>query len=147
MRSDSLPSNFKPPRKMNIGTNSFHNTTALLNFKGYVPILIGEGDNPHIWINIPANQDGSEWYPLVKDNFSTNQSVIVIKGDNSVKVTTPEGVIIDCEIKNDRSIYVKKLNLKPFGINVYADENSMNIMGTSFTSSGFSNIGTVVSIR
>ena len=146
MNSNSLPSNYQSPKKMMIGTNSFENIMMLVSFKKHAPILIGEGKIPHIWINIPANKDGSEWYPLVKDNFSTNPTVIVIKRDNGVKVTTPDGVIVDCEIENDGTIQVKKLNLKPFGINIFADEKSMNIMGTSFSSSGFNNIGAVVGI-
>ncbi|MEZ9819300.1 hypothetical protein AB4238_01555 [Shewanella sp. 10N.286.45.A1] len=146
MKYKSLPSNYRPPKKMQIGTNSIENVQKLVSFKGHIPILIGEGKIPHIWINVPVNQEGNEWYPLVKDNFSTNQVVIVIKRENGVKVTTPDGVVIDCEIDTNGDIYVKKLNLRPFGINVFADEASLNVMGTTFTSSGFNNVDTVVGI-
>ncbi|GJB13096.1 hypothetical protein KAM369_33660 [Aeromonas caviae] len=118
----------------------------MIDFKGFAPILIGDGKIPRIWINIPAKQDGSEWYPLVKDNFSTNPSVLVIKSGNRVKVTTPDGVIIDCEKEKNGSVTVNKLNLKPFGLNVYSDEKSMSIMNATFSSSKFSNMMSVIGI-
>ena len=79
MKINSLPTNYKAPSSIYIGSNIISNVNTLIDFKGFAPILIGDGKIPRIWINIPAKQDGSEWYPLVKDNFSTNPSVLVIK--------------------------------------------------------------------
>jgi hypothetical protein len=146
MKINSLPTNYKAPSSIYIGSNIISNVNTLIDFKGFAPILIGDGKIPRIWINIPAKQDGSEWYPLVKDNFSTNPSVLVIKSGNRVKVTTPDGVIIDCEKEKNGSVTVNKLNLKPFGLNVYSDEKSMSIMNATFSSSKFSNMMSVIGI-
>ncbi|MDD1783436.1 hypothetical protein LRP49_19880 [Enterovibrio sp. ZSDZ35] len=146
MKIESLPSNYSAPEQMLIGSNSLKNVQTLIDFNGFSPILVGDGDTPHIWINVPMNQQGTEWYPLVKDNFSTNPAVIVLKRSNGVKVTTPDGEVIDCEKRNDGTIVVHKLNLRPFGINVTANSESLNIMNTSFSSSGFSNMRAVVGL-
>ncbi|MEZ9042848.1 hypothetical protein [Vibrio sp. 10N.247.311.47] len=146
MKVESLPSNYRAPEKMNVGSNSVNNVTVLVEFNGFTPILIGDGDIPHVWIYVPMNQQGTEWYPLVKDNFSTNPSVIVIKRDHGVKVTTPDGIVIDCEKDSNGTIVVHKLNLRPFGINVTANSESMSIMNTTFSSSGFNNMRAVVGI-
>lgn len=146
MRINSLPTSYNAPSKMNVGSNNINNVTALVTFKDFVPILIGEGSIPHIWLNIPTNKDGTEWYPLIKDNFSTNPNVIVIKKNNSVKVTTPDGVVVECKKASDGTIIVSKLNLKPFGLNIFSDEKSLTVMGASFSSSSFSNMKVVVGI-
>ncbi|HIF9187353.1 TPA: hypothetical protein ACX6RK_000073 [Photobacterium damselae] len=146
MKVESLPSNYSAPEKMLIGSNSVNNVQVLIDFNGFTPILIGDGDIPHIWIYVPMNQQGTEWYPLVKDNFSTNPSVIVLKRDNGVKVTTPDGVVIDCEKRRNGTLVVNSLNLKPFGINVIANSESLSIMNTTFSASGFSNMRSVVGL-
>ncbi|MDR6962237.1 hypothetical protein [Shewanella putrefaciens] len=146
MKVESLPSNYTAPEKMLIGSNSLNNVKVLIDFNGFTPILIGDGEIPHIWIYVPMNQQGTEWYPLVKDNFSTNPSVIVIKRDNGVKVTTPDGIVIDCEKRGDGIVVVNKLNLKPFGINVTANSESLSIMNATFSSSGFSNMRAMVGL-
>ena len=146
MKQESLPSNYKAPVKMKIGTNTLENVNIMFSFKGFVPILIGDGKNPRIWLNIPSNKEGTEWYPLIKDNFSTNPKVTVIETKNSVKVTTPDGVVVECIKASDGTIDVKKLNLKPFGLNVKANSEMLTVMNQTFTSNGFKNVGTMFGI-
>lgn len=146
MKQDSLPSNYKAPVKIEIGTNNLENVNLLLSFNGFVPLLIGDGENPRIWLNIPSNKEGTEWYPLIKDNFSTNSKVIVIEKGNSVKVTTPDGIVIECVKKNNGTIEVKRLNLRPFGLDVEADSKMLKVMNQTFTSSGFKNLGTMIAV-
>lgn len=146
MKADSLPSSYKAPKKLMLGTNTLENVNLLLSFNGFAPILIGDGEKPRVWINIPTNREGNEWYPLVKDNFSTNEKVIILESENSVKITTPDGVVLECYKLANGTIDVKRLNLKPFGLNVVADENQLTVMNQTFTSSGFKNVGTMIGI-
>jgi len=146
MKINSLPTNYKKPQNLIIGTNTLNNVEALFTFNEYIPLLIGDGKTPRIWINIPANKEGTDWYPVVKDNFSTNKKVIVIKDNNLIKITTPDGVILDCSKDKDGSIQVHTLNMKPFGLDITSDNASMKIMGTSFSSSTFTNMRVIVGI-
>lgn len=146
MKNDSLPTSYTPAKKITIGTNELKNVVSLLSFNSYFPILIGDGKKPHVWINIPTNKEGTDWYPLVKDNFSTNPSVIVIDRNNQIKITTPDGIILDCEKLSNGSIRVKKLDLRPFGLNVQADNKKLIIMNQTFTTSTFNNVGTMFAI-
>ncbi|GHB00517.1 hypothetical protein ACFFLG_02330 [Shewanella indica] len=146
MKVDELPSGYKAPQKIVLGTNTLENVNLLLSFNGFVPILIGDGKKPRVWINIPTNREGSEWYPLVKDNFSTNDKVVVLESKKSIKITTPDGIILECYKLDDGIIDVKLLNLKPFGLNVVADDKRLMVMNQTFTSSIFKNIGTMIGI-
>ncbi|MCE9788562.1 hypothetical protein [Shewanella chilikensis] len=146
MKVDELPSGYKAPQKIVLGTNTLENVNLLLSFNGFVPILIGDGKKPRVWINIPTNREGSEWYPLVKDNFSTNDKVVVLESKKSIKITTPDGIILECYKLDDGIIDVKLLNLKPFGLNVVADDKRLMVMNQTFTSSIFKNVGTMIGI-
>lgn len=146
MKQDSLPSNYKAPNVLKIGTNTLENVNVILSYNGFVPILIGDGKKPHIWLNIPANREGTEWYPLIKDNFSTNPRVIVIETENSVKVTTPEGIVFEGIKMSDGIISVTRLNLKPFGLDVESNSELLKVMNQTFRTSGFKNVGTMFGI-
>ena len=146
MKKDSLPTNYNAPKKIIIGTNTLENVKLILSFNGFVPILIGDGQNPRIWLNIPANKEGTEWYPLIKDNFSTNPKVRVIENENSVKITTPDGIIVECVKSSEDMIEVKRLNLKPFGLKIESDSEKLIVMNQTFTTSVFRDVGTMIGI-
>lgn len=146
MKTDDLPSSYKAPKNLILGSNSLENVNIILSFNGFIPILIGDGKRPRVWINIPTNREGSEWYPLVKDNFSTNMNVIILESKNAIKITTPDGVVLECCKLDDGTIDVKRMNLKPFGLNVIANENQLTVMNQTFTNSGFKNLETMIGI-
>lgn len=146
MKSSNLPSNYHVPRRLALGTNVLEGVKLIVSFNGYVPILIGDGDNPRVWLNIPANRDGTEWYPLVKDNFPASKKVSILESEGSVQITIPDGVVLKCQKKNNGTIDVSYLNLEPFGLNVIADEERLVVMGNTFTGNVFKNVGAMVSI-
>ena len=146
MKNDSLPKHYRAPEKVVIGSNTLENVNIIMSFNGFVPLLIGDGDIPHVWLNIPANNEGTEWYPLVKDNFSTNSKVLVKETKTSLKISTPDGVVLECKKKEDGSIVVLLLNLNPFGLKVESDANQLSIMNQTFQKNGFKNVGTMFGI-
>lgn len=146
MKSSNLPSNYHVPSRLALGTNVLEGVKLIVSFNGYVPILIGDGDNPRVWLNIPANRDGTEWYPLVKDNFPASKKVSILESEGSVQITIPDGVVLKCQKKNNGTIDVSYLNLEPFGLNVIADKEKLVVMGNTFTGNVFKNVGTMVSI-
>jgi hypothetical protein len=143
MRNDSVPWNYNAPRKVEIGTNTLENVNFIVKFKGFIPVLIGDGERPHVWLNIPTNKEGTEWIPLVKDNFSTNPAVIVVEKDNSVKIATPEGIVLDCAKMEDGTLKVNQLNLNPFGLKLESNAEMLTFMNSTFQRNGFKNLDTM----
>jgi len=139
MNLDSLPTGYQQPEKLIIASNSLINVQAIIEINGSLPILIGDGKKPRIWLYIPANKEGTEWYPLVKDNFSTNKDVLLMGKSNSVVIATPQGNVLECEKKSSGEIEVTKLDLRPFGIDFLAAGNAISIMGNTFSSNSFVN--------
>ncbi len=149
MKIDSLPPAYVAPSELHMASNVLINVKAIIDFKGNIPLLIGDGKRPHIWLYIPANKEGTEWYPLIKNNFSTNPRVLVITGKNSVTIATPDGNVIECEKQSNGVINVIKLDLRPFGLDLVAEggeDGLLTIMGQTFTSSTFSNLGAMVGV-
>lgn len=146
MKIDNLPNSYIVPKHLDIGTNKLENVTALIEFYGYIPILIGEGSIPRVWLNIPTNKEGTEWYPLVKDNFSTSKKVTISKNDSNIIITVPEGIILDCHRKDNGEIIVNTLNLKPFGLDIEASKSKLLIMNNTYIGNTFVNLKVMIGI-
>jgi hypothetical protein len=139
MKLDSLPASYKQPERLVIASNTLNNVNAILEIKGSLPILIGDGAKPRIWLYIPANKKGTEWYPLIKDNFSTDPKVLVMGNKNSVTIATPQGNVLECQKRADGVIEVSKLDLRPFGLDFVAAGNTIKFMGNTFTNTTVTN--------
>lgn len=63
MKLENLPTQYHPFKEIKLGSNILENVIVILTIKGNVPLLVGNGDTPRVWLYIPANKDGSEWYP------------------------------------------------------------------------------------
>ncbi|HHX8575407.1 TPA: hypothetical protein ACVO35_004177 [Vibrio alginolyticus] len=139
MKINTLPSAYVKPKKISLASNTLRNVTAILEVNGFVPLLLGNGDKPRVWLYIPANREGTEWYPLIKDNFSTNPNVTVKGGKKSITIDTPEGNIITAR-KEGGVINVTKLDLRPVGLDLYITGESVRFMGSTFTNNTFTNV-------
>lgn len=146
MKIDELPSQYKPFNKVRLGTNVIENVTAILTVKDHVPLLIGKGEPPRVWLYVPSNNDGTEWYPLIKDNFSSHPDIKVITEKKLVSVKTPTTIVLSCLVGDSNMINILKLDLRPFGLDVYSDENSLKVFGNTLSNNTFKNLRTVIGI-
>ena len=146
MKLDSLPTGYIAPEILVVGSNKLERVSAILEVNGNIPILFGDGETPHVWLYIPANNEGTEWYPLIRDNVSSNPEVIVMVGKNSVKIATPKGDLLECQKRNDGVIEVSKLDLRIVGLDFIASNESITFMTNTFSSNTFTNARVMFSV-
>lgn len=146
MKLNNLPTQYNPFEKITIGTNILKNVQALVSVNENIPLVIGNGSIPRVWLYIPANQDGTEWFPLIKDNFSSHKDVTVEIKNKKIIIKVPEKVILDCEIINDNELNINSLDLRPFGLDVISNTKELQINNNTLSGNTFSNIAIVVGI-
>jgi hypothetical protein len=129
-----------------IGSNVLRNVTALVSVGDTVPFLVGKGSTPRMWLSIPTDRTGSQWYPLVKDNFSTHPDVKIEARPKVISVRTPQGTVLTALVASDNVLSIQKLDLRPFGLNVYADEKGLFVMGNRLSKNEFQNVQVVVGV-
>ncbi|MBQ0960535.1 hypothetical protein KAK06_16395 [Ideonella sp. 4Y11] len=142
-----LPSQYEPFTRVRIGSNMLENVKALATVGGNVPLLIGNGATPRVWLSIPADRTGSRWYPLVKDNFSSHPDVKVEAFPKRIVVRTPQGVVLSALRGNETVLNVQKLDLRPFGLNIYSDESALYVMGNTLAKNQFRNVSVVIGVE
>ncbi len=133
MKLDSLPTEFKPYKQLEIAANKIIDGVALLSVSDFIPVLIGKGEGPEIWVSIPADQKGKEWQPLVRKNISLHESVNVMVKGNIVTVATPNEILLEIKEMTSENVEITTFNLRPFGINVILENGSLNVMTNRYS--------------
>ena len=146
MNDFDLPTQYEPFGTVRIGSNTLIHVKALASVGSNLPLLVGKGAAPRVWISIPADRTGSRWYPLVKDNFSTHADVKVDARTKVTFVRTPQATVLTALRVSDDVLSIQKLDLRPFGLNIYADEGSLNVMGNKLTKNEFRNVQVVIGV-
>lgn len=141
-----LPNQYEPFEKVRIGSNVLERVKALVSVGSNVPLLIGDGPTPRVWLSIPADRTGTNWYPLIKDNFSSHPDVRVAAHPRRIVVKTPQGVVLSATKGEESFLAVQRLDLRPFGLNIYADEGSLHVMGSTLSKNEFRNVAVVVGV-
>jgi hypothetical protein len=146
MNLNNLPSKYIPFGLVRLGSNKLENVSAVFSVNGFIPLLVGDGTSPKVWLSIPTNKDGTDWYPLIKENFSSHPDVTVEVAKKRVTVRTPQGTVINAYKSAENVLLFLKLDLRPFGLNVYADEGALHVMGNRLAKNEFRNIAVVIGI-
>ena len=146
MKIDSLPAQYRPYKEIDIGTNRLVGGQVLFSINENAPVLIGANGVPRVWLSIPADARGETWQPLVRDNKSLHPKVTVkIKGE-SVIIDTPDGVVLRVRKENENLVRVNQINLRPFGINIYGNEQSLTVMNSNLARNMFVGVRVMVEI-
>jgi hypothetical protein len=146
MTEFDFPTQYEPYGTLRIGTNILENVKALASVGSNVPLLIGKGSTPRVWLSIPADRSGTSWYPLIKDNFSSHPEVRVEAHRKTIVIRTPQGTVLSAIQGRENALSVQRLDLRPFGLNIYADEGSLHVMGNTLTKNEFRNMSVVIGI-
>lgn len=128
MKLDTLPVQYNPYKELEIATNRLVGGIALFSINGFIPLLIGKGDTPEVWISIPADSSGEVWQPLVRRNRSLHEKVVVNLSNKSLSVSTPDGIVLKLHEEQPDFVVIDSLDLRPFGINVFSDKKSMHVI-------------------
>lgn len=133
MKLDSLPTEFTPYKKLEIATNTLVDGVALVSVNGFIPVLIGRGETPEIWVTIPADQQGKEWRPIVSNNTSLLDVITVIAKGKAIEVALANEIVLEVKEITSESAEITKCNLRPFGINVFLEDDCLKVMTNRYS--------------
>ncbi|MBA3966667.1 MAG: hypothetical protein H0X47_13010 [Nitrospirales bacterium] len=134
MKLDSLPTEFTPYTQLEIATNKLVDGVALVSINGLIPILIGKGgEAPEIWVTIPADQQGKEWRPIVSKSTSLLDVITVIAKGKVIEVSLADEIVLEVKEMTRESAEITKCNLRPFGINVFLEDDCLKVMTNRYS--------------
>ena len=144
---ESLPIDYVAFAELIVCSNRLVKVLAPFSIGGKVPLLVGKGPEPVIWLNMRSTKVASGWLPLVRANRSLHPDVKVDKTKNRrVSVLAKDSLIIDVLLHTEDSAEIEQLDLRPLGLNIYGDSNSLYIGTNQLSHNTFQNVRVMMGI-
>lgn len=140
---EKLPNKYVPYQRVTICSNTLEGGGFLFEVDGKLPLLIGKGTPPLIWLSA-MTPDGSKVVvdastPASKDIVSTNVfggSIVMLHGN----------VIISARETSANAVEIDQLDMRPLGFSIYGDQKALYVGGNTFSGNHFSGVATMFGI-
>lgn len=148
MYLESLPPRFVPFAKVILRTNKLIDTTALFSINGAIPLLIGKGPPPRVWLSLPTSTDARQWAPVVKENFSSHPDITVDAIGRRVLVKANGIPMVHALHNESDDLAFLALNLRPVGLPVFiGEDNKLHVMGSTLSGNTFKNLRVAIALE
>ena len=141
--TDIIPREYVPYERIIFCSNNLIQVRYLIEDKQFIPILIGKGSIPKIWLF--SIGEGNNPYAIVEKNRSRFTSLSVDIDDDNKRISlilnhNQDRVTLLSLNYKDNTPIVDKLDLNPIGYNIVGDKNSLKINNQEFSRNSFQNM-------
>jgi len=140
----TLPSTYKPYQTLTICSNKLIGGGHIGVLGEVLPLLIGKGEGPTIWLQAPTDKGGKCYIPLVTASVASHPAVGVVSSNDSLTVSVGGVPVISVKQLDQDSAVIDFLDLRPVGLNIYGNAAALTAGGTTFSQNTFSGGGTLI---
>lgn len=141
----NIPSEYLPTNKINFCSNVIKNYQYLIKDKDFIPILIGKGEIPRIWLYTMirgtifelVGDSVSKMNQIRIDIFNSKQRIEIIEANNSK-------MILSLDYSDEQFWKINKLNLEPLGYKIIGDEKKVSLGSMTISGNTFDGVQTVI---
>ncbi|WP_228482464.1 hypothetical protein [Pseudoalteromonas simplex] len=143
---NNLPSSYQPYDKLTICSNSLIGGGHLVELAGALPLIIGYGEKPQVWLQAVSNPEKMEFVSVVENSVSKFPAVEVKEIDGSIIITIQGKQVLKVRNVSKSEAVVENMDLRPIGLNLYGDANNMNMPNGSFSGNSMSGGGILLGL-
>ena len=146
IKLDKLPKSYSPYSILSLCSNKLLGGTKIVVIKDVLPLLIGKGSKPQIWLQALQSPQSKKYILLVDASISRHPLVRVEEVGRQIIVKINGGTVLKVEQTSDDQAIVTELDLRSIGFNVYGGMSELFVGGMTFSHSTFSGVGAMVSM-
>lgn len=144
IKLDKLPDGYTPYSLLSVCGNKLYDGTKIIAVGKVLPLLIGRGSKPQIWIQALQNPQSKKYVLLVDASISKHPLVRVEELGRQITVTVNGGTILRVEQTGPDQAVVSEVDLRSIGFNVHGGMSQLSVGGMTFSNSSFSGVGVMV---
>ncbi|MNH02481.1 hypothetical protein D3C85_1182450 [compost metagenome] len=142
-----LPKGYKQYSNLTICSNSIKGGGHILSIGNVLPIIIGKGPKPQVWLQVIASPNKNEFISIVENSVSKNSAVKVFEENGVLTISAHDNKVMSVRASEDGdSAIVEFLDMRPIGFNVYGDKNSLNMGNSKFSGNSMSGGGVLFGV-
>lgn len=143
---DNLPKSFIPYKILKVCSNSLIDGGHIVSVGNVLPLIIGKGEKPQVWIQAISNPETKEFLSIVENSVSKHSAVEVLEVLGAVVVTIQGVKIVSVKQGADDTASVEVLDLRPIGLNLSGNSTSLNVGGSSFSGNSMKGGGVLIGL-
>ena len=140
-----LPSNYIQYQKLTVCSNLLIGGGFIIVIGNIVPILVGKGDNPLVWLQAPLDKNGKFYVPVVMASVAAHPAVSIMMDDKGLSVYVSKTLVLHIIQNEVDSATIDVLDLRPLGFDVYGDSDALKAGGMTLSRNTFHGVGTLIS--
>ncbi|WP_156921036.1 hypothetical protein [Fundidesulfovibrio putealis] len=133
-----VPDGYTPFGTIELCGNTIINGEILFLINTFIPLLIGTGKQPRIWLSGYAKNNA---YPIqyIVDSKSQANFVHIKRNANKTKVKIESNNIITIIKTSADKITIPHIDLRPIGINIHGDTTELKVSNGTLRKNKFVN--------
>jgi hypothetical protein len=139
---ESIPTGYKAYQSITICSNEIVGGGHLFVMGNVLPLLIGVGPKPTIWLQAVAAPNSKEFITIVDASIATHPAVRVSEEGSKVTVVIGDKTVLAVEALSEQKAIVSELDLRPIGLNVHGNASMLYVGGMQISHSTFVGVGT-----
>ncbi|WP_447837509.1 hypothetical protein [Aeromonas salmonicida] len=139
--TENIPTDYKPYGDLNFCSNSLLGGGHIFTMGKVLPLLIGMGPSPRVWLQAIADPESKEFVTIVSDSKSTHPSVKVSSSRHKVVVSVHGREVLTVESRSYGKAVVSKIDFRPIGLNLHGNSDGLSLGGMQLSRNTFSGVG------
>lgn len=143
---NSKPSDYTPFETLTVCSNTVKGGGNLVAVGDTLPLLVGKGDIPQIWLLALADAKTNNFIAIVEKSVSKHPAVKVYEESGVLNIMISGEIVLSVRKDSESSASVTSLDFRPLGLNMHGNEKSLNVGGGSFSGNSMSGGGTLIGL-
>jgi hypothetical protein len=144
---NSLPAGYTAYSDLTICSNRLIGGGHLLAIGEALPLVVGSGTEPMVWLQstlLPV--PGGEFGLVVDGSIPRVPGISVSAGPNGLTFVAGGMTLLRIKQLTPQSAVVDMLDLRPLGLNVFGDSNGLNAGTSTFSRNSISGPGAMIAL-
>jgi hypothetical protein len=123
----NLPKSYQPYGNLTVCSNHLIGGGQIVAVGDVLPLIIGKGEKPQIWLQAMNNPETKEFISIVENSVSKHPAVEVLEVSGSVIISIQGIKVLSVKQVSEDSAVVESMDLRPIGVNLHGNSNSMDV--------------------
>lgn len=138
-----LPKSYKPYKDLVLCSNKLTNNGLIITAKNRVVFLIGKGETPQIWLNLPQSHNGE--LPLIIASVPNHKNFRVLAHEGVFSLFLQKEKILEIVYKKAEA-EVTFLDFTLLGINIKGTKEKLEVGKSEFSNNSITTKGSFIAI-
>ena len=140
----NLPKSYTPYNILVVCSNTLTGGGHLVAVGEILPIVVGKGDKPKIWLQALKDPKKKEFITIVEASISKNPSVRVYEDDDTLKINVSGTLVLSIKATGEDRAEIDTLDMRPLGLKLNGTKNELTVGGNTFSGNSMSGGGTLI---